>query len=210
MPPALACRAGRTPLPGVRPACALKGHNGARGRRGAPTRLSPPCRRAQCGCSSVTRSYAVRTRSGSEPRWNTAISSSELARLTGWTYFDARQYNQARAYFTEALQLAKAIDEGPFMANVLAWSLVGSPSCRTRWSSASPCPVLGARLRRPVDGNRSAHGHLNQPLDLTAHGPGDPGDPARTSTRRLALPRTGEVSGNRPKRITGVHAVDRG
>lgn len=77
---------------------------------------------------------------------------------------------------------------------------------------APPAPTLalGARLRRPVDGNRSAHGHLNQPLDLTAHDPKDPGDPARTTTRRLALPRTGEVSGNRPKRITGVHAVDRG
>ncbi|MEV5899733.1 helix-turn-helix transcriptional regulator [Streptomyces sp. NPDC052127] len=46
--------------------------------------------------------------------------AAELARLTGWTYFDARQYNQARAYFTEALQLAKAIDDRQFMANVLA------------------------------------------------------------------------------------------
>ncbi|RPK78767.1 Protein involved in sporulation [Streptomyces sp. ADI97-07] len=46
--------------------------------------------------------------------------AAELARLTGWTYFDARQYNQARAYFTEALQLAKEIDDRQFMANVLA------------------------------------------------------------------------------------------
>ncbi|MFD5392850.1 hypothetical protein ACFWJW_01110 [Streptomyces sp. NPDC127097] len=46
--------------------------------------------------------------------------AAELARLTGWTYFDARQYNQARAYFTEALGLAKAIDDRQFMANVLA------------------------------------------------------------------------------------------
>lgn len=46
--------------------------------------------------------------------------AAELARLTGWTYFDARQYNQARAYFTEALQLAKEIDARQFMANVLA------------------------------------------------------------------------------------------
>ncbi|MCW8384637.1 hypothetical protein [Streptomyces justiciae] len=46
--------------------------------------------------------------------------AAELARLTGWTYFDARQYSQARAYFTEALQLAKAIDDRQFMANVLA------------------------------------------------------------------------------------------
>ncbi|MFE6366025.1 hypothetical protein ACFVP3_39490 [Streptomyces sp. NPDC057806] len=46
--------------------------------------------------------------------------AAELARLTGWTYFDARQYSQARAYFTEALQLAKEIDDRHFMANVLA------------------------------------------------------------------------------------------
>jgi tetratricopeptide (TPR) repeat protein len=46
--------------------------------------------------------------------------AAELARLPGWTYFDARQYNQARAYFTEALQLAKEIDDRQFMANVLA------------------------------------------------------------------------------------------
>lgn len=46
--------------------------------------------------------------------------AAELARLTGWTYFDARQYHQARAYFSEALQLARAIDDHPFMANVLA------------------------------------------------------------------------------------------
>ncbi|MGP4001459.1 hypothetical protein [Streptomyces sp. 8N706] len=46
--------------------------------------------------------------------------AAELARLTGWTYFDARQYSQARTYFAEALQLAKAIDDRQFMANVLA------------------------------------------------------------------------------------------
>ncbi|MFC9852934.1 hypothetical protein ACFVIN_22650 [Streptomyces prasinus] len=46
--------------------------------------------------------------------------AAELARLTGWTHFDARQYNQARTYFTEALQLAKEIDDRQFMANVLA------------------------------------------------------------------------------------------
>ncbi|MFD4144185.1 hypothetical protein [Streptomyces sp. NPDC058572] len=46
--------------------------------------------------------------------------AAELARLTGWTLFDARQYNQARAYFTEALQFAKEIDDRQFMANVLA------------------------------------------------------------------------------------------
>ncbi|MFF2567491.1 hypothetical protein [Streptomyces sp. NPDC058084] len=46
--------------------------------------------------------------------------AAELARLTGWTYFDARRYNQARAYFTESLGLAKAINDRPFMANVLA------------------------------------------------------------------------------------------
>ncbi|MFD7751920.1 hypothetical protein [Streptomyces sp. NPDC059757] len=64
-------------------------------------------------------------------------------------------------------------------------------------ASHSTCPNAdaGSRLRRPVDGNRSAHGRLNQPLDLTAHDPKDPGDPARTASRRLALPRTGEVTG---------------
>ncbi|MEV6382010.1 helix-turn-helix transcriptional regulator [Streptomyces sp. NPDC051773] len=46
--------------------------------------------------------------------------AAELARLTGWTYFDARQYHQARTYFTEALHLAKEIDDRQFMANVLA------------------------------------------------------------------------------------------
>ncbi|MDQ1038575.1 tetratricopeptide (TPR) repeat protein [Streptomyces sp. V3I8] len=46
--------------------------------------------------------------------------AAELARLTGWIYFDARQYNQARTYFSEALQLAKHIDDRQFMANVLA------------------------------------------------------------------------------------------
>ncbi|QSY48112.1 MULTISPECIES: helix-turn-helix domain-containing protein [Streptomyces] len=46
--------------------------------------------------------------------------AAELARLTGWTFFDARQYSQARIYFTEALQLAKVVDDRPFMANVLA------------------------------------------------------------------------------------------
>ncbi|WP_392900748.1 hypothetical protein [Streptomyces sp. LN699] len=46
--------------------------------------------------------------------------AAELARLTAWTYFDGRQYQQARAYFSEALQLAREIDDHPFMANVLA------------------------------------------------------------------------------------------
>ncbi|MGW5736395.1 MULTISPECIES: helix-turn-helix domain-containing protein [Streptomyces] len=46
--------------------------------------------------------------------------AAELARLAGWTYFDARQYNQARAYFTEALQLAREIDDRQAVANVLA------------------------------------------------------------------------------------------
>ncbi|RVU16244.1 hypothetical protein EOT10_36840 [Streptomyces antnestii] len=46
--------------------------------------------------------------------------AAELACLVGWTYFDARQYNQARAYFTEALQLATEVDDRQFIANVLA------------------------------------------------------------------------------------------
>ncbi|MFF7928780.1 hypothetical protein ACFZDP_48390 [Streptomyces mirabilis] len=46
--------------------------------------------------------------------------AAELARMAGWTHFDARQYSQARSYFTQSLRLAKAIDDRPFIANVLA------------------------------------------------------------------------------------------
>ncbi|WP_327679883.1 hypothetical protein [Kitasatospora sp. NBC_00458] len=46
--------------------------------------------------------------------------AAELARLTGWTYFDARQHSAARGYFTESLRLAREIDDRPFIANVLA------------------------------------------------------------------------------------------
>ncbi|MEU1421562.1 hypothetical protein [Kitasatospora sp. NPDC005751] len=46
--------------------------------------------------------------------------AAELARLTGWTYFDARQYSTARGYFTEALRLSREIDDRPFVANVLS------------------------------------------------------------------------------------------
>jgi tetratricopeptide (TPR) repeat protein len=46
--------------------------------------------------------------------------AAELARLAGWTFFDARQYSTARTYFTESLRLARAIDDRPFVANVLA------------------------------------------------------------------------------------------
>jgi tetratricopeptide (TPR) repeat protein len=46
--------------------------------------------------------------------------AAELARLTGWTYFDARQYSTARGYFAEALRLARVIEDRPFMANVLS------------------------------------------------------------------------------------------
>ncbi|MGP8299869.1 hypothetical protein ACTPOK_18460 [Streptomyces inhibens] len=46
--------------------------------------------------------------------------AAELARLAGWTHFDARQFSQARLYFSQALELAKDIDDRQFMANVLA------------------------------------------------------------------------------------------
>ncbi|MGW2416763.1 hypothetical protein ACWCV5_31985 [Streptomyces tubercidicus] len=46
--------------------------------------------------------------------------AAELARLAGWTHFDARQFSQARFYFGEALRFAKDIDDRQFMANVLA------------------------------------------------------------------------------------------
>ncbi|MFG2098549.1 hypothetical protein [Streptomyces sp. NPDC048612] len=46
--------------------------------------------------------------------------AAELSRLTGWTYFDARQFSQARLYFGQALGFAKDVDDRQFMANVLA------------------------------------------------------------------------------------------
>ncbi|MFC1434164.1 hypothetical protein ACEZDB_26290 [Streptacidiphilus sp. N1-3] len=46
--------------------------------------------------------------------------AAELARLTGWTYFDARQHSTARTYFTQSLRLARAIEDRTFTANVLA------------------------------------------------------------------------------------------
>ncbi|MFC1421518.1 hypothetical protein [Streptacidiphilus cavernicola] len=46
--------------------------------------------------------------------------AAELARLTGWTYFDARQHSTARTYFTRSLRLARAIEDRTFTANVLA------------------------------------------------------------------------------------------
>ncbi|MFF0295478.1 hypothetical protein ACFYST_05695 [Kitasatospora sp. NPDC004614] len=57
-----------------------------------------------------------------EPNFRRSLHgiAAELARLTGWTYFDARQYSTARGYFVEALRLAREIDDRPFVANVLA------------------------------------------------------------------------------------------
>jgi tetratricopeptide (TPR) repeat protein len=46
--------------------------------------------------------------------------TAELARLAGWMHFDARQYSAARQYFAQAMRLARAIDDRPFMANVLS------------------------------------------------------------------------------------------
>ncbi|MFI0982477.1 helix-turn-helix domain-containing protein [Streptomyces sp. NPDC021093] len=46
--------------------------------------------------------------------------AAELARLSGWAYFDARQYSTARTYFTQALKLAHAHGDRLFMANVLS------------------------------------------------------------------------------------------
>ncbi|WP_405840622.1 hypothetical protein OG528_21825 [Streptomyces platensis] len=57
---------------------------------------------------------------GSSVRHELLGVAAELARLTGWTHFDARQFNQARLYFGEALRFAKEIDDRQFMANVLA------------------------------------------------------------------------------------------
>ncbi len=46
--------------------------------------------------------------------------AAELARLSGWAYFDARQYSTARTYFTQALKLSHAQGDRLFMANVLS------------------------------------------------------------------------------------------
>lgn len=61
-------------------------------------------------------------RGTSDPNYQRSLHgiAAELARLTGWTYFDARHYSTARTYFTEALRLARKIDDRPFIANVLA------------------------------------------------------------------------------------------
>ncbi|KOG81800.1 helix-turn-helix domain-containing protein [Streptomyces californicus] len=46
--------------------------------------------------------------------------AAELARLSGWAYFDARQYSTARTYFTQALKLSHTQGDSLFMANVLS------------------------------------------------------------------------------------------
>ncbi|WNI29309.1 helix-turn-helix domain-containing protein [Streptomyces sp. ITFR-6] len=46
--------------------------------------------------------------------------AAELARLSGWAYFDARQYSTARTYFTQALKLSHTQGNSLFMANVLS------------------------------------------------------------------------------------------
>ncbi|WUW12716.1 helix-turn-helix domain-containing protein [Streptomyces sp. NBC_01465] len=46
--------------------------------------------------------------------------AAELARLSGWAYFDARQYSTARTYFTQALKLSHGHGDRLFMANVLS------------------------------------------------------------------------------------------
>ncbi|MEV0318147.1 hypothetical protein ACIBKX_07775 [Streptomyces sp. NPDC050658] len=46
--------------------------------------------------------------------------SAELARLAGWAHFDTRQYSTARIYFSQALRLARDIDDRQFIANVLS------------------------------------------------------------------------------------------
>lgn len=46
--------------------------------------------------------------------------AAELARLSGWAYFDARQYSTARTYFIQALKISHAHGDSLFMANVLS------------------------------------------------------------------------------------------
>nr|WP_233866965.1 hypothetical protein [Streptomyces sp. ST2-7A] len=46
--------------------------------------------------------------------------AAELARLSGWAYFDARQYSTARTHFAQALRFAHRQGDHLFMANVLS------------------------------------------------------------------------------------------
>ncbi|MBF9068331.1 hypothetical protein [Streptacidiphilus fuscans] len=61
-------------------------------------------------------------RDATDPNFRRSLHgiAAELARLAGWTYFDARQYSAARGYFTDALRLAREINDRPFIANVLS------------------------------------------------------------------------------------------
>ncbi|MEV7603134.1 hypothetical protein AB0O91_37770 [Kitasatospora sp. NPDC089797] len=68
------------------------------------------------------RYVAVVMRDTVDPNYRRSLHgiAAELARLAGWTYFDARQYSAAQGYFTESLRFAREIDDRTFIANVLA------------------------------------------------------------------------------------------
>ena len=68
--------------------------------------------------------YVLNLLKGSHPEALTRelhAIGAELACLVGWTYFDAQQFALARSYFTEAMGLARAIEDHLFMANVLSY-----------------------------------------------------------------------------------------
>lgn len=107
-----------------------------------------------------------------EYRRNLYGVAAELARMTGWTYFDARQYSQARVHFTQALQLAKEAGDRPFMANVLACmslqatyedrpadavSLSTAAQDCARWHGATPRVMSMLSMREAF-----AHASLNE------------------------------------------------
>jgi tetratricopeptide (TPR) repeat protein len=66
--------------------------------------------------------YVTRLMRGADGtlRRDLELLAAELARLSGWAYFDARQYSTARTHFTQALRLAHGQGDQLFMANVLS------------------------------------------------------------------------------------------
>lgn len=68
------------------------------------------------------------------------ILAAELARLSGWAYFDACQYSTARTYFARALQLSRNGGDQLFTSNVLSsMSLQATYDGRPRDAVALAC-----------------------------------------------------------------------
>ncbi|MFD5921414.1 hypothetical protein ACFVYP_31850 [Kitasatospora sp. NPDC058201] len=70
-------------------------------------------------------------------------------------YFDARQFNTAQSYFTEALRFAREIGDRPFIANVLA-CLSLRATMREAFGRASAHLQEFRRLLKPYRGHTRA------------------------------------------------------